>query len=78
MIIGSIGVAILLVAFFLNLINKLSESSPTYLWANIIGSGMAMYYAWSGDIIPFVILEAAWGGTALVRLIMVMQKKRSA
>jgi len=72
--IGSLGVAILLIAFVLNLMNILSERSSTYLLANMIGSLMAGWYAWTDQIIPFVILEAIWGGVALVRLVITLTK----
>lgn len=68
LLIGSIGVALLLIAFGLNLLKRLSESSPIYLAMNILGAGMAAWYAWTGRIIPFVILELVWAFTALIRL----------
>ncbi len=68
-LIGSIGVAILLLAFVLNLMQIVTEHSAVYLLLNIIGSGLAAWYAWCGRIIPFVVLEAVWGMTALVRLL---------
>ena len=72
--IGSIGVGVLLVAFVLNLLRILSEKSPTYLLLNLVGSFMAGWYAWTGGIIPFVILEGMWGLTALVRLVLATTK----
>ena len=73
-VIGSVGVFILLLAFFLNLINKLSEQSIVYLSLNIIGAGGAAWYAYTGGIMPFVILEMVWAVTALVRLILNIKK----
>ncbi|MEW6411786.1 MAG: hypothetical protein AB1483_04840 [Candidatus Zixiibacteriota bacterium] len=74
MLIGSIGVGLLLVAFGLNLLRKLSESSPVYLAMNGVGALMAAWYALDGGIIPFVILELVWATTALVRLLIVIKK----
>jgi len=73
-IIGVCGVGLLLIAFFLNLIHKLSEEHPIYLLLNFIGAFMAAYYALEGRVIPFVILELVWGTTALIRLILVIKK----
>lgn len=70
-IVGSIGVGLLLLAFVLNMLKKLSERHPAYLVMNAVGAGLAAWYAWAGGIIPFVILEGVWGGVALVRLISV-------
>jgi hypothetical protein len=67
-------VALLLLAFVLNLLRRLHERSPTYLIMNFVGAGLAGWYAWVGGIIPFVILEGVWSLTAAVRLILVATK----
>ena len=74
LIIGSCGVGLLLIAFVLNLVGKLSEEHPLYLLMNFVGAFMAAYYAFEGRVIPFVILELVWGITALVRLVLVIKK----
>ncbi len=68
------GVGLLLVAFALNLLKKLSESSRIYLGLNVLGALLAAWYAYDGRAIPFLILEFVWGATALVRLILVTKK----
>ena len=73
-IIGSVGVSLLLAAFFLNLIKYLSESSKIYLLMNLVGALMAAWYAYSGGIIPFVVLELVWASVALVRLVIGIKK----
>lgn len=72
--IGSLGVAILLIAFVLNLMKLLSERSAVYLLCNMVGSLMAGWYAWQDQIIPFVVLEIIWGMAALVRLVLAVTK----
>ena len=74
MLIGSVGVGLLLVAFTLNLLKKLSESSPLYLGMNVLGALLAAWYAYDGRLIPFIVLELVWGTTAFVRLILVIKK----
>ncbi len=74
MIIGSVGVGLLLLAFGLNLLKRLSESSPPYLAMNAVGALMAAWYALDGGIIPFVVLELVWAATALVRFFLVIKK----
>jgi len=58
--IGSIGVAILLLAFVLNLTNKISKAGTAYLLMNFIGSGLAAIASFLIHYIPFIILEIAW------------------
>lgn len=74
LVIGSAGVGLLLLAFGLNLVRKLSENSPVYLIMNIIGALMAAWYGLDGNVIPFVILELVWAAAAIVRLVLVMKK----
>ncbi len=69
MIIGTIGVAILLIGFGLNISNRLSETSKTYLILNIVGSLMAAWYAYEGKVYPFIVLEIVWALVAFIRLI---------
>ncbi len=69
MIIGTIGVLILLIAFGLNISHKITENSPLYLIMNIVGSLMAAWYAYVGNVYPFIVLEIVWAVTAFIRLI---------
>ena len=73
-LVGSLGVGLLLLAFVLNLAGRLYERSAIYLLMNILGAGMAAWYAWQGDALPFVILETVWGVAALVRLLALTKK----
>jgi len=68
-VVGSIGVGLLLLAFALNLLKVLTAQSRIYLLMNLIGSLLAAWYAWAGQIYPFVVLELVWGGAALGRLL---------
>jgi hypothetical protein len=74
LIIGSVGVGLLLLAFALNLLKYVSENSKLYLLMNFVGAGMAAWYAFDGNIIPFVILELVWAGTAVIKLILTIKK----
>jgi phosphoglycerol transferase MdoB-like AlkP superfamily enzyme len=67
-IIASIGVSILLVAFFLNLFGNISSSSKFYIFSNIIGAGLCCLSSWLIRFYPFVILEAIWASVAIVSL----------
>jgi hypothetical protein len=59
-IIGSLGVFLLLLAYFLNGKNILSKTSTTYLILNIIGAGLACLASVLLQYWPFIILEACW------------------
>jgi hypothetical protein len=72
-LVGFIGVFILLVAFLLNLVGKLSQDSPGYLLLNFVGAGLACLASVLISYLPFVILEGVW---ALVSLIGLLRKLR--
>jgi hypothetical protein len=57
---GFLGVAILLIAFFLNLKGVIKSDSPAYLILNILGSGIACFASVLLKYLPFIILEGAW------------------
>lgn len=58
--IGSTGVALLLLAFALNLTGHLRHESLTYPAMNLVGAGLAAYASWLIDYMPFVVLEGTW------------------
>ncbi|CAN5700527.1 hypothetical protein BH11BAC3_BH11BAC3_05520 [soil metagenome] len=59
-LVGSVGVAILLLAFLMNLLNKISKDNLLYILMNILGAGLACAASLLIHYIPFVILEACW------------------
>ncbi|EHQ27331.1 CBU_0592 family membrane protein [Mucilaginibacter paludis] len=67
-IIASVGVIILLIAFFLNLNQKIKSDSKLYIWCNIIGAGMNCYASYMISFYPFFVLEAIWTGVAIFSL----------
>jgi len=73
--IGFIGVTILLIAFFLNLSNKLHKDSYAYILMNIFGAGIACLASLLIHYLPFVILEGCWTIVSIIALIGVMRKK---
>ena len=75
--IGFAGVAILLLAFLLNLMEKLSKDGLTYILLNIVGAGLACLASWLINYIPFVIFEASWTLVSLWALINYFSKRSS-
>jgi hypothetical protein len=72
--IGFIGVAILLVAFLLNLMKKITERSVSYLLMNAVGASLTCLASILIVYVPFIILEAVWTVVSLLTLIHVMRK----
>ena len=66
--IGSIGVALLLIAFLLNLLKVMRADGWSYLGLNLVGAGLACYSSFLIHFMPFVVLEGTWAGAALVGL----------
>ena len=58
--IGSLGVALLLLAFFLNLFKFIAQDGLAYIGLNIAGAGLACLSSWMIAFMPFVVLEAVW------------------
>jgi len=66
---GIIGMSLLLIAFFLNLFNIISQNSKTYILLNIFGSGLMIYYSVLLNSIPFLILNIVWTGFAAYKFL---------
>jgi hypothetical protein len=75
--IGAIGVAVLLVAFVLNLLKQLQEDSSLYLIMNFVGAGAAAWYAVATRATPFIVLECVWAIFALIKLLTATRKGSS-
>jgi hypothetical protein len=68
-IIASIGVIILLIAFVLNMLKKLSAQSRIYTGLNFIGAGICGFSSYLISFYPFVVLEGIWATFALYSFI---------
>jgi len=68
-IIGSAGVFILLLAFVLNLLHKISRENIFYILMNLIGGGLACFASYLIHYIPFIILEAVWTLVSFIAMI---------
>ncbi len=58
--IGASGVFLILLAFFLNLIERLNSKGIIYLLLNLVGATLACVASIMLNYWPFIILEAAW------------------
>lgn len=67
--IGSVGVALLLVAFFLNAFGWIGREARAYQLMNLAGAAIAGWASWMIGYLPFVVLEATWAAVALAALV---------
>ena len=67
--IGTIGVGIILVAYFLNIFSFIKKDGELYFVMNIVGASLACYASLLINYIPFIILEATWAIVSLFGMI---------
>jgi hypothetical protein len=67
-VVGSAGVALLLLAFFLNLFRYLRADGSLYLLLNLVGAALACLSSYLIDFMPFVLLEGTWSAVAATAL----------
>lgn len=74
-LIGFAGVAILLVAFLLNLLKVLEYNNRLYISLNIVGAGLACAASVMISYMPFIILEGTWTLVSVVALLNGFRRK---
>lgn len=72
-IIGSFGVGLILVAYFLNTEKMLPKDGKLFFVLNIIGAAFACYASFLINYWPFVILEATWTLVSIHGLMKIMK-----
>jgi len=73
-IIGTIGVGIILIAYFLNNFSFIKPNGDLYFILNIIGASIACYASILINYIPFVILEGSWAFISVISLLKNIKK----
>lgn len=68
-IIGYFGVGLILLAYFLNLYNKIDNENLLYISMNLIGAGLAFVSSVLIQSLPFAILEGTWALVSLIALV---------
>lgn len=68
-LIGSLGVTLLLFAFFLSLFKFISQESRVYIFLNITGAALSCYASILIHFMPFVMLEAVWCFVAIAAFV---------
>jgi hypothetical protein len=75
--IGFIGVTLLLIAYFLNLNNKIAKDSLLYLQLNFIGAGLACLASVLMHYLPFIILEGCWTLVSAIGIVNYFRQKNN-
>lgn len=74
-IIGSVGVALILIAYFLNTERLIPVNGKLFYVMNIIGAALACYASFLINYWPFVILEGTWVFVSIYGLMRAMRIK---
>ena len=74
-LVGVIGVSTLLLAFLLNLFNKIPNNGLVYIFLNVIGGTIACFASILLKYVPFIILEAVWTLVSIISLIKLLKNK---
>ena len=68
-LINSVGVSLILLAFLLLTLKKVTPQSTAYNLLNLAGAGLACYGSILINAIPFVVLEGIWCVVAIYGLL---------
>jgi hypothetical protein len=75
--VGVVGMLMLLGAFLLNLMGRLSPVSLSYQVANALGAALLALYSIYLEVWIFAVLEGVWGSVALIRLLRSLRDPRA-
>jgi len=75
-LIGFIGVLLILIAYFLNINNKLDSGDITYILLNLIGAILACLASILMKYYPFILLEGVWTIISILALIKYLKDKK--
>ena len=72
---GTIGVGLILLAYFMNIFSFISKDGKLFFMMNIIGAGLACYASVLINYVPFIVLEGVWCMVSVAGLIKLIAKK---
>ncbi|MGC4041041.1 MAG: hypothetical protein QM710_09735 [Flavobacterium sp.] len=67
-IIGTIGVSLILIAYFLNIFSLIKKDGAFFYVLNIFGGAIACFSSYLIAFWPFVVLEGIWAVISVVGL----------
>jgi hypothetical protein len=74
-LIGTFGVGLILLAYFLNTIRMIPVNGKLFYVMNIIGAALACYASFLINYMPFIILEGTWTLVSIYGLMRTMKIK---
>jgi len=76
-LIGTIGVGLILLAYFLNMFSLIEKDGIVYFTINIVGAGIACFASVLIHFVPFIILEGAWVVVSSIGLLKSIKKSQA-
>lgn len=76
-IIGTIGVGLILMAYFLNMFSLIKKEGILYYVLNIIGAAIACFASILISFWPFIILEGTWAIVSVIGLVKSIKKPQA-
>lgn len=76
-LIGTIGVGLILIAYFLNMFSIIKKEGVLYFIMNIFGAGIACYASILINFVPFILLEGAWVIVSCIGLFNTIKKSQA-
>lgn len=73
-IIGTIGVSLILIAYFLNIFSLIKKDGILFYVLNILGGAIACFASFLIRFWPFVILEGTWAVISVIALLKSIKK----
>ena len=74
-VIGTIGVGLILFAYFLNIFSLVPKDGALFFTMNIVGAALACYASYLIGYLPFIILEGTWTLVSIIGLLRLLLKK---
>lgn len=72
--IGTIGVGLILLAYFLNIYALIPKDGLLYFILNIIGACLACYASILIEYVPFIVLEGIWAIVSIFALVNMIRR----
>ncbi len=76
-IIGTIGVSLILIAYFLNIFSLIKKDGILFFILNILGGAIACFSSYLIRFWPFVVLEGTWAIISIVGLLKSIKKPQA-
>lgn len=77
-IVGWVGAALVLGAYILASMGRMSALSPAFQWMNAVGAGAFVLNTWWHGAIPSMVLNIVWSGIGFIALWRMRKRKGAA